>query len=665
MLLLGGPLGSALSSIHEPIQLLPALHPFVLPKYPEQARYLIGLIAALLLAVGTPLLAGRRPRVAPGVRRALAVVAQLAGLAFVGICLWKQHTVAYGATYGFSAPAYPQGFIQPYFTTRTLLVGAGLAVAIVVAVKKGLAARSSFSDPPRGIVAIGILGAVGMTAMWVLAGINLEHTILNAGPYSSYNEGLPLDEVFAVLDGRSPLVNFTPQYSALWPYPIALIMSLVGPSFGSFSATMCTITGISLLAVFGVIRRITRNALTALLFYLPFLATSLFAAEPDLLNRAGPLTLYSIFPLRYAGPYILLWLLTRDIEGRRSHMRWMIFTVAGLVLLNNVEFGLPAFGATFAAAFLLASPLNLNRILALVRDVAIGLIVTFALVSILTLLRAGSLPDLGEVLFYPRIYGGSQFGLLPTKTLGLHVVIYLTYVAAIALAVVRTIRRDPGPLLTGTLAWSGVFGLGIGSYFMGRSHPEVLVSMFSAWALSVTLLAIAAVKQMTSDPSRRVTLAQFAALFAIGVAACSVAQTPAPWTQIQRLKRNGSPIYRASARLKQALLRYGGHRPEAIMSIAGHRLAYEMGIANVSPYDGITVTFTAGQVETLFHRLKAAGGRLLVLPYGETTADIYQAACTAGFSYLGLLSITYGPTQSITLWSPPVPGVAPKPCPIG
>jgi hypothetical protein len=93
--------------------------------------------------------------------------------------------------------------------------------------------------------------------------------------------------------------------------------------------------------------------------------------------------------------------------------------VGGLVALNNVDVGVPALGATLAAL----------------------------------------------------LWGGSG----PTMPLlGLHVAIYLTYVAAIGTATVRAVRGEDGRLLTGLLAWSGVFGLGVGAYFAGRSTPDDL-----------------------------------------------------------------------------------------------------------------------------------------------------------------------------------------------
>ena len=83
--------------------------------------------------------------------------------------------------------------------------------------------------------------------------------------------------------------------------------------------------------------------------------------------------------------------------------------------------------------------------------------------------------------------------------IGMSTLIYLTYVGAIAVATVRALNSEPDRLMTGLLAWTGVFGLGIGSYYMGRSHPEVLTNMLSAWALCATLLFAVAVRGVWHD----------------------------------------------------------------------------------------------------------------------------------------------------------------------
>jgi hypothetical protein len=124
----------------------------------------------------------------------------------------------------------------------------------------------------------------------------------------------------------------------------------------------------------------------------------------------------------------------------------------------------------------------------------------------------------------------------------------------------------------------------------------------------------------------------------------------------------------ASPALKRILIRYGGGRPEAIMNVLGPRVAYESGIVNVSPYLGTLSVLTTQQLDATLHALTAAGGRLLVLPLANTFNDVYLAACEAGFSLIRSFEVDFeqeaGKPSGFSLWSAPVPGVAPRPCPV-
>ncbi len=153
--------------------------------------------------------------------------------------------------------------------------------------------------------------------IWVTAGVNFDDTIGNAGS-NFYNVKGPLDETFAVLDGRTPLVNFTSSYGFLLPYLTALSMSVLGASFGVFSVTLCTIT--AALAARRLRRPTARHRQRACraALYLPFLATGFFAEAPGLVESVGDRSRsYALLPLRYGGPYLLAWL-HRPPPRRRS-----------------------------------------------------------------------------------------------------------------------------------------------------------------------------------------------------------------------------------------------------------------------------------------------------------------------------------------------------------
>ncbi len=674
ILVLGPPLGRLLSPAHDPYTFLTgagAPH----PEPTEHARYLIAICAPLLLALATAAAPRWLARVPERRVPALAVASQVALGGVVVASIVAQYRDRFGSIY--LGPGQVP-FTLRYFTPATLAVAAVLAVAVAVALRserfRARAAALLTDSRTRRLVVGGI--AVAATAIWMLHAVHSDLEIGNAPEDVRYHLGFTLDETFAVLNGRTPLVNFTAQYGSLWPFAIAVPMAALGKTVLTFTVVLCTITALALLAVYGVFRRATGSAAAALLLYLPFLATSLFQIDGTLQNRSSVGSYYANFPLRYAAPFFLAWLTARRIErGRDGTLGlWLLFTVAGLALLNNGDFGIAALGAS-AAALLWAVPARPGRsaLLRLAGLVAAGVATAFALVSLLTLLRAGSLPQPARLVDYARTYAIGGFALMPIPgVLGVHLLVYLTYVAAIAVATVRLLRGASNRVLTGMLAWAGVFGLGAGFYWVGRSHPVALKYQFSAWALALGLLTVVAVGELSAPRLRRTAAGALIVLFGFGVAACSLAQTPTPWGQIQRLEAPFAPteaepdpdplvpsrdpaVRRFVATLADGPDRFVYERgaPVAILLTTGHRIADAYGVVNVSAYTGIESLQTVQRVEAVLDALRRAGGNTVILP-NPLDPSIFPVLVRHGFELLtaqGLRPYVAGRTRPLDmLW---------------
>ncbi|MFL5818524.1 MAG: hypothetical protein ACJ76L_13105 [Conexibacter sp.] len=602
------------------------------PEPHEQGRVLVALAGPLLLAGGTAILARRPPQLST---RAIAVLvwSAQAGLFVAAIAfLVVQRRIVYGETY-----QAPEPFGQRYFSDGTLVVAVLGALAIVVATRsdgvRTTAARWARDTPARRIG--WTLAAALLIAVWLLHAFNTEGTVVNEALAAQYHLPFTLDETFAVLNGRTPLVNFDAQYGSLWPYPVAAAMWLLGVSVGSFAFLMCLISGLSLLAMYDVLRRVSRSSLTGLVLFAPFLATSFFLLRGPLENRYTLATIFADYPLRFAGPWLLAWLTVRHLDRARDardpHL-WPLFVVAGLVALNNTDHGIPALGA-LVAALVWTGPLTRRRLGTLALQALAGLAAAFALVSLLTLVRAGALPDPTSMFRFARLYAGAGFAMLPMPTFGLHTIVYMTFAAALAVATVRALNGDADRSLTGALAFIAVFGLGSGTYYAGRSHPEVLVTSFAAWSFALALLTLVAVRRLAARPRRRPEPAVVLCLLAFCVTACSLAQTPTPWSQVDRLRATGEPILRrpAGQALVAANVRRGEH--VAILLGLGHRIAENLGVTNVSPYTTAFAMPAVTQLDDVVRALRAEGGDKVFLPTTPSAMNDVRPALEAdGFA---------------------------------
>jgi hypothetical protein len=616
----------------------------VRPEAGEQAAYLLALVAAAALPLAIVALRDRVQRRA-GVRvPALAV--PLARVALVGlalVCVVAQYRMRYGPQEG--------SVTARYFTPATWIAAGAIAAALALALRSEPARLriARLLRERRATSALAAAVAIAVTAAVLLASVDTDATI-------AAHEGVRtivsyvMEEAFAVRNGLSPFVDFQPAYASLWPYVEALPLAVFGRTLLVFTLTLYALDVAALVAVYGVLRRVTRSALGALGLYLPFLATTLFLMEGTTLRNAySSGSYYPMFPLRYAGPYLLAWLTVATLGTRRRWARPALFAAAGLVVLNNSNFGLPALGGTIAA-LLCASELPPRRahLLALARDVALGLAAAVAAVCALTLAHSGSLPDLTQLFDYASYFLGGFSATPIPSALGLHVLLYVTFAGALGAAAVRALRGAANRALTAMLAWSGVFGLGAGSYFVAESGPFQMRTVFSAWALALALLVALVVGRLWRA-RRRPDLAEALVLIGLGVMVCSLPQLSRPWTQLGRL-RNPPALEAAVGPFQPDLAQRdwlasmpdGRHElyvkrgaPIALLLPDGHRTADAIGVVDVSPYTDLLTVFGPEFVRRIVADLRRAGGNTIVLGTGTGEAQaIAGMLARSGFGVL-------------------------------
>jgi hypothetical protein len=575
------------------------------PNPTQQARFLLSLAAPILLVAITLWLVRRVPRRLASVLRPVAIGTEVLAVVAAVVCFVAQRLQAPQTSTDNLAPV---GRVV-YFTLPSVVVAVAIAVAVSVGVRSaGVHRRAArWLAESRGRRRGALAAASVMTAVALLPAINSDRSITAAYEAVSYHLQFTYDETMAVVDGRSPLGNFASQYAALWPYGFALAMSIFGSGVLVFTVLVAALTGSMLLALYDVLRHLTRSSAASLALFLPLLATFGFRLHGPAVNRFSLINYFGVMPLRYAGPFLVAWLLTRHLDGARPRRIWPLFLAAGLVALNNVDFGVPALGATIAALVWTHRRRRERGLARALGEGIAGLTAALVLVNLLLLARTGSPADLSLLFRYARIFALGGFAMYPIQPLvGLDLVIFLTYVAAIGTATVRALRghRDA---LTGLLAWSGTFGLGAGSYYVGHSISEVLIDTFPAWALSVTLLTLAIIREL-GRVRRWPTPAELACLVGLGLLVCSLAQIPLPWQQIQRITASAPPSFsHPDAEFFVAQNAYVG---ESVLIIAplGHRIAANLDLKDVEPYTGSRSIFTVEQLEQSLAALRASGG---------------------------------------------------------
>jgi hypothetical protein len=594
------------------------------PEPVKRGRFLVALIGPLLL-LGAVLLNGRRAlRMRPATVRVLVATSQLGLLAFVVAAMLGQ---------GNRLLPYRLGPLWPIFGAGSLLAAALLALALLAAARSETVVQWVTRIPreSRWLRIACVLAAALLAAAWLSTAVVAERTV---GDLELM--WWTMNDPFAILDGRTPLVDYHAFYAQLSPYLGAGALWAFGDTVLAYALAMVSFSLFALLAMYALIRRVVGGrSLLALALYAPFVATGFLGVDSYPVHTPHPLgnaILFAIWPMRYGGAYLVAWLAARHLDGAAPRRTWLLFLAAGLVALDNLEFGAAAFVATLAALLCARERWTRAALGRLAADAAIGLLGAMTAMAALTLVRAGALPRVELLLEWPRVFGLLGLVAQPMPTLGFQLVIYATYVAALAVAVVRRAAGEPERLLTGMLAWSGAFGLLSSVYYLGRSDVIKLTALFSAWSFALVLLTIVVVRRLAAPARCRPTLAHALVLVGFGLAICSLRELPGPGRQVARLREDRPPpTYQPAARRFVAAHTRAGERVTILIPL-GHATAYALGLVNVSPYAFIEAIVTRGQLETTIETARQEGAHELFVPDAITAPAQLDVLREAGFA---------------------------------
>jgi hypothetical protein len=594
-------------------QVFPAWQVLIRPEPLEATRFLIAaaippIVAVVVLAVGTG-----RPA-----RRSLDLVVvaiQLMGIAFLGWSVAHQISVP---------PLTSPDYFDPLLLSVPNIL-AGVAIGIILTA--GAVSHAELRLPRRGALVrrlarrkgIALAVAVAVTAVWLLPAVVTDGTLGQIGGVPSGHIPSQAEDYFAVVNGRTPLVNYIPLYAHLLPMALAPVLSAFDCSLTSFSISMCLLSLVALLAVYATFSEVTGRPWAALALYIPFLAISLFPWDRHGAHGAtwefnG--NYYGFFPDRYLGPFVVIWLCALSIRRRRLPP-WVLFFAAALTAINNPEFGVPCL-----LALVVALQFGADRSMALRARIAThglhgaaGLLIALALFVGWTVVRSGELPDPALAVYWSTIFSRDGYGLAPMPTLGLHWALYFTYAATLLTASVRYVRTAPDRTLTAMLAFAGAFGLMTGFYFAGRSLPYQLILLFPVWGFALALLTwtiVLAFRPVRGDLSRlkRLLIPAFAVFAGFGVMTAGIDRFPLPWQQVERLSASGTAVYDLSAvqRLVEAHTNQGDH-VLILGTLLDHRVAERAGVVNTSPFFDALGLLSESEVLRALGYLEDEGGR--------------------------------------------------------
>lgn len=633
-------------------ELLRPAYQVVQPEPTEQARYLIAVMAPIVIATLLLLGSARRGRIARAIPLGTAgALASLLALGAIGVS-WVARSEP--ATFGLA---------PDYFSDLALLIACCIAAALAsvalsesgrahvarVLCESAVGGRSWSALPKAALV-------IGLTALYVVPAVYTTAGLGDAVPLTNLHVPFTFADFAAFGNGATPLADFASQYSNGLPWVLHPVLSAFDYSPGTFTVLMSLLTVVCMLALWRTLALTVANAWIGTALYLPVLALSLRPTIATGDQRASNASVYQIMPERYLLPLVLAWLCARHLRGRRPRSPIGLFFVAGLALLNNPEFGAPALFATFVALVIGGRETSPRALLRLGVQMGVGAALATAVVSAITSARSGSLPDPALLTYFSRLFAAQGFGMQPMPVLGLYLALYVTFAGALILAATRRSAGDLDRVLCGMLGFAGAFGLGASGYYVGRSNAITLVALFPAWGLCLALLAWTSFSWMLGLQDRRrlltpVGVLALCPLVGFGLAMTDVSGVPDPRVHAQRLLAPDDASTTEAWNMTASRfieLRTEPGESVLVLRANGHLDARRAGVRNVGAIGHPLHVISGSQLDAELERLRAAGGSTIFThnPY-FMTPSLTEALLSNGWE-----RTSHDRNAGITEWTP-------------
>lgn len=290
-----------------------------------------------------------------------------------------------------------------------------------------------------------------------------------------------------VFHGKALLIDFTNTYG-LYPHFLEFIFKITGLSVFKFTAVMGIMFGLSLLVMFLFLKDIVKSKVICF----AGLASIIFI---NYLNgyMINPVPYYQYFPHRLIFPSLLIFLSWIYFKKNSKLIYYISFILYSIGILWNMDVGIIVFITWIIT--LIFSELFKNNYKTIIRKSLLHCLAGISILSMVILafsvymyLRYGSFPKWIDFFEYQISFYKYGFGMLPMTLIHPWNLLIITYMTGLSISFQSLILRKPSNRVIMFFLLS-ILGVGIFSYFQGRSHDYTLVAVFYPALLLATAFA--------------------------------------------------------------------------------------------------------------------------------------------------------------------------------
>jgi hypothetical protein len=343
--------------------------------------------------------------------------------------------------------------------------------------------------------ALAIVIVSGLFVTWLYV---TDHYYLNS--YTLHHFDAYYYPVFEVFHGKTLLIDFSSLYG-FYPYIMAFFLKITGGiSMLRFSLLIAGIVLVNVVSVGLFLWLNVKNRLVALLGFMAVLFTSFLSS---LIINNGYYLQY--FPHRTLCPSLLLLICSLYIRSEAKISRGVItffgYLLCVFSLLWNVDSG--AVVVAGWCLFLLYGGMSRHTLrerafyyesTGIIVRTVLSAMLSILIVFLVTFIRSGQLVGLSDMLSAQILFKGSGYYMLPMPSRFPWIVLAIVYMAGLAkslggLPLLEKNEKTEPDRMKAMVFILSILGVGMFSYYQGRSHKDVLVVVLWPAILLIILFA--------------------------------------------------------------------------------------------------------------------------------------------------------------------------------
>lgn len=307
----------------------------------------------------------------------------------------------------------------------------------------------------------------------------------------------PMTQVYA---GNIMLTDYFICNYGLYPMFLNPIFKIIGLDISSFTSVMALLNVASLSLILVAMLRIIKSKLLVLLSFSSILFISIFLSRLVTPFNA----VFAMLPIRQLIPAIALCMGSFYFFNKNRILYFASFIILACSILWNPEFGIVAFLSW--ALTLSYLEFSSNSIKTIIINIAkhilvalLSIVLCFGFFYINIYLKSGSFPNM-MMLFNSMIYFGSLgAGMLPMTLIHPWNFVILIYLTGLTYSIYALFNKSMLTPKTAFILFVSVIGIGLFTYFQGRSHNWNLV-----WVISPAMILLAISADMLLEKIKKI-----------------------------------------------------------------------------------------------------------------------------------------------------------------